>query len=240
MGQHQATLYGLLRSRGDYVLTLDDDLQNPPEEIPRFIARIDEGYDLVIGKIEGGKRHSGFRNFASRSVQALIGKILGKPRSLALSSYRCMTRRAADSMASFTGAHVYLPALMLGSIPLDRICNVAVPHHPRLEGASQYTLRKLLKLVSYLLINHSSLPLRIVTVWGMVLSVVSLLYAGYVAADVLFFSGSAVKGWPALAVMLSFLSGNILMCMGILGEYIGRLVSENSRAGQSPVFEEML
>lgn len=239
LGQHQATLYGLQLSEGDYVVTLDDDLQNPPEEIPRFVARIDDGYDLVIGKIEGGKRHSLLRNLASSMVQRLIGKILGKPRALALSSFRCMSRRAARAMASYSGAHAYLPALMLGAVPVDRICNIPVAHHPRLEGQSQYTLRKLLKLSSYLLVNHSSLPLRFVTAWGTLLSVASLVYAAFVVVDVLL-NGSAVTGWPTLAVLVSFMSGNILMCMGILGEYIGRIVSENARTGQSPVFEEHL
>lgn len=239
MGQHYATLHGLRRCTGDYVLTLDDDLQNPPEEIPRFLARIDDGYDLVIGRIEGGKQHSFARNLASGAVQRLIARILGKPRSLALSSYRCMSRRAARGISSYSGAQAYLPALMLGAVPPDRICNIDVPHHPRMDGRSQYTLRKLLKLSSYLVVNHSSIPLRFVTAWGTFLSLASLAYAAYVVVDVLL-TGSAVTGWPTLAVLVSFMSGNVLMCMGILGEYIGRLVSESARSGQSPVFEEHL
>jgi glycosyltransferase involved in cell wall biosynthesis len=239
MGQHYATLHGLRRCVGNYVLTLDDDLQNPPEEIPRFIAKVDEGYDLVIGRIEGGKQHALLRNLASKAVQHLIARILGKPRSLSLSSYRCMSRRAAVGMAAYSGAQPYLPALMLGAVPLDRICNLDVPHHPRVDGHSQYTLRKLLKLSSYLVVNHSSLPLRFVTAWGTLLSLASLAYASYVVADVLL-NGSAVTGWPTLAVLVSFMSGNILMCIGILGEYVGRLVTESARLGQSPVFEEHL
>lgn len=238
-GQQQATLCGLQRCSGDYVVTLDDDLQNPPEEIPRMVARIDEGYDLVIGRIDGLKQHSLFRNLGSALVQKLVGRVLGKPRTLSLSSYRCMSARAARAIGSYTGAHAYLPALMFGSVPLDRICNLDVAHHPRLEGRSQYTLRKLLKLSSYVLVNHSSIPLRLMTVWGVVLSVASLSYAVFVIVDV-WLNGSPVTGWPTLAVLLSFLSGNLLMCMGILGEYIGRLISENARSGQSPVFEEYL
>lgn len=237
MGQHHATLCGLQRASGDYVITMDDDLQNPPEEIPRFIAKIDEGFDLVIGRISGSKQHSTSRNLASRSVQALVGRILGKPKDLSLSSYRCMSRHVARDIAAFTGAHVYMPALMLRSTPAERICNVDVEHHARPDGRSGYTLRKLVKLVSYLLVNHSYAPLRFVTAWGFTLSLASFGYAIFVAVSAVFY-GSEVAGFPSLALLLSFLSGNILLCIGILGEYIGRLVEENARATQFPIFEE--
>jgi len=237
MGQHNAVLCGLKRSRGSHVVTLDDDLQNPPEEIPRFVAKIDEGYDLVIGRIDGGKKHAWHRNLSSRALQMLVNRVLGKPREIALSSYRCMTRRAADSMAVHTGAHVYMPAVMFHSVPHERICNIPVAHHERRHGRSTYTLRKLVRLASYLLINHSSLPLRVVTVWGLILSGVSLGYAAFVALDVLI-HGSTVTGWPSLVVLISFLSGNIMFCMGILGEYIGRLVEQASSTSQLPIFEE--
>ena len=239
MGQHYATLCGLQRATGDYVLTLDDDLQNPPEEIPAFLDAIDKGYDVVIGSIPGAKRHSWSRNLASRAIQALVGHILGKPKTLTLTSYRCLSRRANARIASFTGAQAYMPALILGSVPADRITNIDVAHHPRLSGRSQYTFRKLLKLASYLLINHSALPLRLVTIWGFLLSAASVAYGSYVAIDVLV-NGSAVRGWPTLAVLVSFLSGSMLLGLGIVGEYLGRLVGESSRAGQSPVFEEHL
>jgi hypothetical protein len=174
---------------------------------------------------------------ASGLVQRLIERILGKPRDLSLSSYRCMSRRAARGISAYSGAQAYLPALMFGAVPLDRICNIDVSHHARADGKSQYTLRKLLKLSSYLVVNHSSLPLRFVTAWGIVLSVASLAYALYIVVGVLL-NGSSVTGWPTLVVLVSFMSGNILMCIGILGEYVGRMVSESARSGQSPVFEE--
>ena len=165
-GQHHAILCGLQRAHGEYVITLDDDLQNPPEAIPRFLAKVDEGYELVIGEIVGDKLHGGSRNLASRLVQRLVGRILNKPKDLYLSSYRCMTQRTARSLAGFTGVHVYLPALMLASVPPELICNIPVESPPRLKGRSQYTMRKLVKLTSYLLINHSYLPLRFVSGWG--------------------------------------------------------------------------
>ncbi|MGH3351048.1 MAG: glycosyltransferase family 2 protein [Nocardioides sp.] len=237
LGQHQATLCGLQHASGRYVVTLDDDLQNPPEEIPRFLAKIEEGYDLVIGRIDGEKAHSPGRNLSSWLVQRCVGAILGKPKDLQLTAYRAMTQRAAAQIASYTGAHAYLPALMLGSVPLDRITNLTVEHHERASGASTYNLRKLVKLFSYLLINHSYVPLRLVTGLGLLLCVLSFGYGIFVTA-VAVFGSSGVPGFPTLAILLSFLSGATLLGLGIIGEYVGRLVEENSRSRQFPIFEE--
>jgi len=236
-GQQHATLCGLARARGQWVITLDDDLQNPPEEIPRFLERLRQGDDLVIGRIQGEKRHVGYRNLASAFIQWLAARIVGKPGHIALSSYRGMSRRAVDGITAYAGTHVYLPALMFAAVPADRISNVPVEHHARGAGRSTYTLRKMLRLASYLLINYSSLPLRVMTAWGFLVSVASLAYAVWIAIRVLL-EGSPVTGWPTVVVLVAFLSGNIMLCLGVLGEYIGRLVQENSRLAQFPVFEE--
>lgn len=237
-GQQHATLCGLTRARGRYVITLDDDLQNPPEEIPRFIAQLRTGDDLVIGRIEGGKQHKSYRNLGSSMVQRLAARIVGKPDHIALSSYRGMSRRAVDSIASYAGTHIYLPALMFSAVPADRISNIPVPHHVRGAGQSTYTTRKLLKLASNLLINYSSLPLRAVSLWGFFVSIASVAYAMWIAFRVLL-HGSPISGWPTVVVLVAFLSGNIMLCLGVLGEYIGRLVQENSRLAQFPVYEEL-
>lgn len=236
-GQQHATLCGLAKSRGTWVITLDDDLQNPPEEIPRFLSRLQEGYDLVIGRIAGEKQHLGYRNLGSAFMQWLAARVVGKPRHISLSSFRGMSRRAVDSITAYAGTHVYLPALMFAAVPVDRISNVPVAHHARGAGNSTYTLRKLLRLSSYLLINYSRLPLRVVTVWGFLVSAASLGYAVWIAMRV-FVEGSPLTGWPTVVVLVAFLSGNIMLCLGVLGEYIGRLVQENSRLAQFPVFEE--
>src|SRR6185437_10078890 len=116
-GQHHAVLCGLQHSRGDAVITLDDDLQNPPEEIPRFLAALAEGHLIVIGRIAEKKKHSWFRNFGSRSVQSLTSVILDKPKHLRFTSYRGLSRQAVDAIAAYKGVHPYLPALMLGAVP---------------------------------------------------------------------------------------------------------------------------
>jgi glycosyltransferase involved in cell wall biosynthesis len=236
MGQHHATLCGIKRARGDVVLTLDDDLQNPPEEIPVFLAKLGEGYDLVIGRIASTKQHGLWRNLGSRSVQRLVGTVLGKPPELSLSSYRAMSRRGAQALGSYRGVQTYLPALFFSLIPLDRIANVDVQHQQRQHGASTYTLRKLLKLSSYLLINHSSIPLRMTSALGLATSLLSLVVALGLVANALLY-GTAVRGWTSLAVLVTLVGGLILLSLGILGEYVGRLLVESSAPQQFPVFE---
>lgn len=235
-GQQHATLCGLNYARGDEVVTIDDDLQNPPEEIARMLERLREGYAAVIGRI-GEKRHGWWRNAGSRAHQYFAERIIGKPRGLYLSSFRALSRAAVDRLVRYKGAHPHISALLLKSVPSAAIANVDVRHDPRSLGGSTYSLRKLLKTASFLLINHSYIPLRFMTGWGFVLSLLSLGFAVLVAARVLFF-GAAVQGWASLAVLVAFLSGNILMALGIVGEYLGRLVEEFSVSEQFAIHRE--
>ena len=137
----------------------------------------------------------------------------------------------------YKGAHPHISALLLKSVPASAIANADVSHAPRSVGGSTYTLRKLLKFASFLLINHSYIPLRFMTAWGFVLSLLSLLFAAWVIARALFF-GHAPSGWPSLSVLIAFLSGNILMALGIVGEYLGRLVEEDSVTEQFAIHRE--
>lgn len=235
-GQQHATLCGLNYALGAEVLTIDDDLQNPPEEIGLLLAKLREGHEAVIGRIVN-KRHGWWRNAGSRAHQYLAEKIIGKPSSLYLSSFRALSRAAVDRIVRYKGAHPHISALLLKSVPPSAIANVDVSHAPRAVGGSTYSVRKLLKTASFLLINHSYIPLRFMIGWGFALSVLSLLFAGYVVVRVLFF-GQSVPGWPSLSVLVSFLSGNILMALGIVGEYLGRLVEEYSVSEQFAVHRE--
>lgn len=238
-GQHHAVLCGLQHSRGKAVITLDDDLQNPPEDIPRFLEALKPGSHIVIGRIAEKKKHGWFRNLGSWCVQSLTGMILGKPKGLAFSSYRALSREAVDAIASYRGVHPYMPALMLKSVPVASIVNIDVRHDPRHHGRSTYSLSKLVKLASYLLINHSYIPLRFMIFWGVLVSLGSLVYALHVIVNVLHGRGGAA-GWPSLAVLISFFSGNILLALGILGEYIGRLVQESATNLQFYIFRKEL
>lgn len=235
-GQQHATLCGLNYARGTEVVTIDDDLQNAPEEIGALLAKLREGYAAVLGRIIE-KKHAWWRNVGSRAHQYLAEKIVGKPPGLYLSSFRALSRAAVDRLVRYKGAHPHIGALLLKSVPASAVVNVDVSHAVRPIGGSTYSLRKLLKTASFLLINHSYIPLRFMTAWGFTLSVLSLLLAGWVIVRVLFF-GHTVQGWPSLIVLLSFLSGNILMALGIVGEYLGRLVEEQSLGQQFAIHRE--
>lgn len=238
-GQQHAILCGLQHSGGRYVITLDDDLQNPPEEIPRFVEKLRAGYHIVIGRITVKKQHGWFRNAGSRAMQRLVSMILKKPSHLSLSSYRGFSRDAVDAIAAYRGVHPYLPALMLSSVPTADIVNIDVQHDSRKHGRSTYSFAKLLRVASYLLINHSYLPLRFMVAWGMALSFASLLFAVYIVIHAAL-NSHGVLGWPSLAVLVSFLSGNILLALGILGEYVGRLVEASSSNLQFYIFRKEL
>lgn len=237
MGQHAATLCGLQRARGRVAVTLDDDLQFRPESIPDLLAALESGVDLVIARIDGRKQHAGWRNVASRIVQRMIDGILGKPAQLQLTSFRAMNRRALDALTVYRGSQVYLPALIFGRIPIDRIANVPVPHDARPSGRSGYTLEKLIALASQLIINHSTWPLRVVNVLGLGMSAASLAFGAHVIVEVLR-EGRAVPGWASLAVLVALLSGIVLLSLGVLGEYLRRLLVEASSPSQFPVYEE--
>lgn len=235
-GQQHATLCGLNYARGAEVVTIDDDLQSAPEEVSRLLAKLRSGYLVVIGRIRI-KRHGWWRNAGSRAHQYLAEKIIGKPPALYLSSFRALSRAAVDRLVRYKGAHPHISALLLKSVPPSAITNVDVSHAPRSAGGSTYSVRKLVRFASFLLINHSYIPLRFMTVWGFTLSLLSLLFAAWVVARALLY-GHAPSGWPSISVLIAFLSGNILMALGIVGEYLGRLVEEYSVSEQFAIHRE--
>ena len=239
-GQQKATLCGLGYASKDYVFTIDDDLQCFPEDIPKFLERLQANAEVVIGAIPSGeKQHAAWRNLGSKLNSYVIGKVLKKPRSLRLSSFRGFRQRTCRQLGKYRGAHPHIAALLLNSVPHNLIENVEIRHTKRADnGAGSYTIRKLIKTLSYILINHSYLPLRFMTVWGVIVSIASLSYAFWVVTNSL--RGHLVPGWASIAVLTSFLSGNILLALGVLGEYVGRLVEETRGTSQFVVFEESI
>lgn len=217
-GQQAATLCGLQAARGAFVITMDDDLQHLPEDIPRFLELRD--WDIVIGQFPR-RRHSLFRRITSR-VKALFDRIIvGNPKSIRLSPFRMLSQTVVEGMLAIRTPHPFIPALMLHVS--QRIVGVEVRHGARSEGRSGYTLRKLVHVFGDLLINNSSLVLRMVGQVGILLALVSFALTGVVIFRKLL-HGVTVQGWTSLMAALLLIGGLLLFGLGVVGEYLIRII----------------
>jgi len=223
-GQHTALMCGVRRSRGAFVMTMDDDLQNPPEEIGKLLSRIGEGFDVVFAKFRV-KQHSLVRKLGSRVVGELNRRVFNKPDGITLSNFRIFTRAVADRMCNYRTAYPYIPGLLL--MFSSKVANVGTEHSPRAEGVSNYTLFKIIKLVAVLLFNYSSFPLKALTTLGFCISSASFVAGLFYVVKALVV-GSKVAGWTSVFALMSFLNGFIIIMLGVVGEYIARLLNQLS------------
>lgn len=220
-GQQAATLCGLEMSRGDKILTMDDDLQHSPEDIPLLLEKSE--HDVVIGHLQQ-KRHSLPRRAASHVKGWFDRIIVGKPRGIQLSSFRLIDRTIIDAMLRIRTSRPFLPSLIF-HVTKD-VVGVPLMHRASALSGSRYSYMKLFRLFVDLVIYNSSLMLRIAGNAGLLFSFISVVGAGYViymkAAH-----GIAVQGWASLFVAILFIGGLLLLCMGILGEYLIRIIEGN-------------
>lgn len=224
-GQHVANLCGFSLSTGDYIITMDDDLQNPPEEIRKLIDKADKGYDLVIGRYLE-KKHSLARRIGSRVVGVINRKVFGVPKELVLSNFRIIRKDVVQRICSYKASYPYIPGLVI--MFSSQRSNVMVEHNRREVGNSNYNLRRIIKLVSEILFNYSSFPLRFVAGVGLVAALVSFaLSVFYLVVSIV--SGTNVPGWTTVVVLLSFFNGMTLFVVGMVGEYLVRLINQTSR-----------
>lgn len=222
-GQHNANICGFRTAKGDYVITMDDDLQNPPEEIEKLIVTAADGYDLVIGRFKE-KKHPFFRRMGSKLISRVIRNVFHSEKGLVLTNFRIIRRDVVDRVCSYKSSLPYIPGLVL--LFSNNRKNVYVEHHPRKYGQSNYNIYRIIKLVSTILFNYSSLPLRIMAGFGFSVSVVSLILALYYLLSALT-AGSIVPGWSTLVILLSFFNGILIMLVSIVGEYVIRLLRES-------------
>jgi glycosyltransferase involved in cell wall biosynthesis len=236
-GQHNAILCGLNFAKGDFVITMDDDLQHPPEEIPKLINKIQEGFSIVFGRYKI-KYHSRIENFFSRQFQILIYHILDIPPTVFISSFAALRSDAVKNMILIKTSYIYLPALIQKSVPVSKITDIEVNHKPRKIGKSNYNIRKYISLLLNLIINYSTLPLLLVGIFGIIVSLVSFCYGVYIVSRYLTDPNYGIMGWNSLMVALTFLGGMILFSIAIIGEYLRRILTEVSY-GQQYVIGEM-
>lgn len=218
-GEHNAVMVGLRHARGDFVITMDDDLQNPISEVLKLFSHARDGdYDVVYTYYET-KQHAAWRNLGSRFANLVADWLLDKPRGLYLSSFRCMSAFAVEQVVRYEGPFPYVDGLLMQAT--QRIGRIAVEHLPRAHGRSNYTIRRLVRLWLNLFVNFSAMPLRIATVTGLIFTGIGVLGAAAVVAEALF--GETPPGWASLMAATLLLSGVQLVLLGVLGEYLGRL-----------------
>jgi glycosyltransferase involved in cell wall biosynthesis len=236
-GQHNALLAGFSICTGKFIITLDDDLQHPPEEIPKLISRINDGYFVVYGKYPPSNSNF-IENFLSQFYQKLVHKILAIPNNLFISSFVIYRREVVQNIIAIKSSYPFLPAMTIKSVPLNKISNTDVVHYRRMTGTSNYGLMKYLKYSLNLIINYSSLPLVFLASFGFLLSIISICFGFWIIFQRLVDPTYGIMGWNSLMAALCFLGGAILMSMGIIGEYLRRILAETSY-GQQYVIGEM-
>lgn len=229
-GQQAAIMAGLNASTGDKVVVLDDDGQTPADESFALLDALDEDNDVVYASYRWAqKMHSRFRNFGTWMNETMLRILLKKPKGLEITSFWAAKRFAIDEICCYTGPYAYTEGLILRSF--GRICNVPVRHRARLEGESGYTLTKLLALWLNGFTAFSVVPLRAASLLGVVSAVCGFLYMMYTVIHY-FFDRDVPMGYPTLVSLILLLSGVILVMLGLLGEYVGRLYITANRAPQ--------
>jgi undecaprenyl-phosphate 4-deoxy-4-formamido-L-arabinose transferase len=230
-GEHNAVMAGLRQARGAHVITMDDDLQNPPEEVERLLAFAQEsGCDAVYTYYDE-KQHAIWRNLGSRFTNWVAGFVLDKPKGFYLSSFRCISAFVVREITRYEGPFPYVDGLILQVT--QNIERLRVRHLPRAVGRSNYTLRRLLRLWLSMFVNFSVMPLRLSTLTGFALSLVGTIGSIIAIVEALFFDPPA--GWASLMAAVMLLSGVQLLILGIVGEYLGRLYLTANRKPQSVV-----
>jgi undecaprenyl-phosphate 4-deoxy-4-formamido-L-arabinose transferase len=218
-GEHNAVMAGLSYARGDYVITMDDDLQNPPEEVARLLEHTrDNDLDVVYTRYRT-KQHAAWRNLGSRFANWAANMVLEKPKDLYLSSFRCVSAFVVENVLRYGGPYPYIDGLILQVT--RRVGSLEVQHLPRAEGRSNYTLRRLVRLWLNMFVNFSIIPLRFSALMGFLTSIIGLSWAVFTIIEAI--RGRPPEGWASLMVAVLLLSGVQLMLLGVVGEYVGRV-----------------
>lgn len=218
-GQHNAVLFGIRDARFDTIVTMDDDLQNPPEEIPRLLAKLAEGFDVVYGFPER-ESHGVWRNVASRITKLTLKKAMGVDVANRVSSFRVLRSQVRAAFADYSGAFVSIDVLL--SWGTTRFAAIPVKNPLRTIGTSNYTVRKLIIHAINMVTGFSVMPLQVASLLGFSFALFGFCLLVYVLARYMI-NGETVVGFPFLASALSIFSGVQLFSLGIIGEYLARM-----------------
>ena len=232
-GQHAALLCGLQYFQGDFVIMMDDDLQHPPEEIPKLIKALEDNpeIDVIFGNYIV-KHHSWYRNFGSRIINKLGTIITKREEKIRITSFRIMRADLAHKIVDINIQQPRIGNLIMHST--NRVMTIDVEHNARVKGKSGYHLNRLIKDSLSIIISNSILPLKLISSFGIILSFISILIGVFFIIRY-FVQGISVAGWTSLIVLITFFSGFILFTLGIIGEYLIRILME---AKKMPVYIE--
>lgn len=217
-GQHNASIAGMNYAKGDYIISMDDDLQTRPSQLPKLFEEIEKGYDVVYGYYPE-KKHSRFRNFGSWVHFESVRILIGKPKGMKTSSFFVIRKFVRDYIIQYKEPYTHLQGLVLRTT--RNISCIPVEHFNRAYGQSGYTFKKLIKLWSNI-VGYSVVPLRMATCLGMVFSMLGLIGTIVVIVRKIM-NPAMMMGWASLMAAIFFFSGLILFSLGLIGEYIGRM-----------------
>jgi glycosyltransferase involved in cell wall biosynthesis len=218
-GQHNALLCGIREARGDVIVTLDDDLQNPPEEIPRMLAKLAEGYDVVYGT-PIKEAHGFFREIASQITKLVLKSTMGAITAAKVSAFRIFRTDLRNAFEHYRSPMVNIDVLLTWGTA--RFAAIEVRQEKRFAGESGYTLLKLIHHAFNMMTGFSTIPLQISSVLGFIFGLFGICVLLYVFLRY-FIEGSSVPGFPFLAAIISIFSGVQLFSLGIIGEYLARI-----------------
>ncbi len=229
-GEHSAVLAGMTKARGEYVAVLDDDGQNPPEEIPRMLEHLrNHGFDVVYGRYRN-KKHHWFRNLGSRFNDSLATLMLRKPKHIYLSSFKVITRFVVQEVTRYRGPFPYIDGLIFRTT--RRIGQIDVEHAEREHGTSGYNLRRLIRLWLNMFLGFSITPLRLSVVLGFFVSALSVLLMFAIVIDKLWLNPDVPVGIPSVLSCITLFGGIQLIVLGMIGEYLGRMFLEQNGTPQ--------
>ena len=218
-GQHNALLCGLRAARFGIIVTIDDDLQNPPEEIPAMLAKLNEGFDVVYGTPDK-QQHGVLRDIASSVTKMMLPGTMGAETARKVSAFRAIRTKLRDAFADYRNPYVSLDVLLTWST--SRFTAVRVRHEPRRIGQSNYTLRKLIVHALNMMTGFSTWPLRMASLAGFGFTVFGMGILVFVVGRYLI-QGTPLPGFPFLASMIAIFSGAQLFALGVIGEYLARI-----------------
>lgn len=218
-GQHNALLCGIRHARYDIIVTMDDDLQHPPEEIVKLINKLIEGFDVVYG-VPLRETHGIWRDFASQITKIALQKSMGAETARCVGPFRAFRTRIRDAFGNYQNSYVNIDVLLTWGA--SRFTAIHVRHDPRPVGKSKYTFRKLVVHSMNMITGFTVLPLQIASLMGFAFSFFGFLVLAYVIGRYLI-QGGSVPGFPFLASTIAIFSGVQLFALGIIGEYLARM-----------------